>query len=1046
MGSKQILLAILVLILLSSTAVAVDFEWVLADKDTRDVYGRWNPAGQNEHYETFLHTMSPAAQEPRILVAQLWYHGRDVECNRCRIGIKTGITYEGLTKEYCKSVGGSPDDVHGWIPFFNIADKVFFGGCKDWRMYCCGSCTHRCDVDYDFDAEYYQVAVSGFDSVFVRDQTKSLGTVKQLMGDFPENGSIVMGLNSYFRDALPQDNYVLSWFGSCDDPDQDYPGDINAKYAEDENDCFLVCTDLNLNGHCDYTEDIVQRCFDNAGDWYAVGSYQACCAAITDERQEIPGILTRDSPTYEKGLNAICGSDDNGQYRWAPLDREGMVTNLLGSPGYTVLAENYPNASVCQPQGSTPEGFDVTSQYMPFGDWWGWMRQHWRPNDWDAFWGVGLPGVGTWKASNPGDLLHYLREYTGTSTNWAAVKLCRRLVDIGRLPGVTHDDITEGGTAYFYGGSEEWPNLYCPVRGPPIEEMDPLVSVKGALGTHEYICDDGSGYVFECSGEGSSYTDSLLNPVNVAEMGTSISDIVETGSCPPKIISYWTFDDGTADDGIDGWDGSLPSNQANQPASVAVGSGKGFEFDGTDVINLPDNFTIPDPGNKFSVETWIKLSNIVAESIIIEKENSFGLKVTGTPGTSQGKLKAAINTNGGLTYFGDGPVDIGVWYHVALVYNGADAELFINGESFGYQAESGMVKNNALPFVIGKDFSGIIDEVAVYANDLSYFLIEAHSSHMQPTPFCGVGTTNFPDNLYCASDGDWTPDLDIKDKASCVAADFGWTGHYCCSEDDDENEYYSDYDAEPAPFNYSGLVGKATPAANPTKIELDNNFDKVTILGPAKFKYNIYSQKKRLGGGFMKCPGGLIENHTVELRSGQSRTFKLKQPVEGIPTDDCKYRMMTIDSLGTKSGGGCWNKKVIPAGDLVDQHVLNFKGTFYGCGLTQNNPFISLIDSRTGSTLFDASTLKAPDCNIMLYARLGDDKPHAVCTPSGVWKFVADPDATQNASIGWDITEYNVSDATQIGCCRPDQCWSGFECIDAGEYHAVDGDSYFCEE
>lgn len=196
----------------------------------------------------------------------------------------------------------------------------------------------------------------------------------------------------------------------------------------------------------------------------------------------------------------------------------------------------------------------------------------------------------------------------------------------------------------------------------------------------------------------------------------------------------------------------------------------------------------------------------------------------------------------------------------------------------------------------------------------------------------------------------------------------------------------------------------------------------------------------------MKCPGGLIENHTVELRPGQSRTFKLKEPVEGIPTDDCKYRMITIDSVGTKSGGGCWNKEVIPAGELVDPHVLNYKGTFYGCGLTQNNPFMNIINDQTGSPLFNASTLKAPDCNIMLYARLGDEKPHAVCTPSGVWKFVSDPDATQNASIGWDVTRYNVTGATQIGCCRPDQCWSGFECVDAGEYHAVDGDSYFCEE
>jgi hypothetical protein len=45
---------------------------------------------------------------------------------------------------------------------------------------------------------------------------------------------------------------------------------------------------------------------------------------------------------------------------------------------------------------------------------------------------------------------------------------------------------------------------------------------------------------------------------------------------------------------------------------------------------------------------------------------------------------------------------------------------------------------------------------------------------------------------YCASDGDWTKDLDIKDDESCEAAGFSWTGSRCCSEADDTSEYYND--------------------------------------------------------------------------------------------------------------------------------------------------------------------------------------------------------------------------------------------------------------
>lgn len=45
---------------------------------------------------------------------------------------------------------------------------------------------------------------------------------------------------------------------------------------------------------------------------------------------------------------------------------------------------------------------------------------------------------------------------------------------------------------------------------------------------------------------------------------------------------------------------------------------------------------------------------------------------------------------------------------------------------------------------------------------------------------------------YCASDGDWTTDLDSKDKISCTESGFTWTGGACCSEAGDINEYYND--------------------------------------------------------------------------------------------------------------------------------------------------------------------------------------------------------------------------------------------------------------
>jgi len=46
--------------------------------------------------------------------------------------------------------------------------------------------------------------------------------------------------------------------------------------------------------------------------------------------------------------------------------------------------------------------------------------------------------------------------------------------------------------------------------------------------------------------------------------------------------------------------------------------------------------------------------------------------------------------------------------------------------------------------------------------------------------------------IYCASDAKFTTDLDIKDAASCNKAGFDWTDTLCCSEADDNAEYYND--------------------------------------------------------------------------------------------------------------------------------------------------------------------------------------------------------------------------------------------------------------
>jgi len=51
------------------------------------------------------------------------------------------------------------------------------------------------------------------------------------------------------------------------------------------------------------------------------------------------------------------------------------------------------------------------------------------------------------------------------------------------------------------------------------------------------------------------------------------------------------------------------------------------------------------------------------------------------------------------------------------------------------------------------------------------------------------------ETYYCASNAEFVTDLDVLlDPATCEAAGFVFTGSLCCSEDDDPNEFYNDFD------------------------------------------------------------------------------------------------------------------------------------------------------------------------------------------------------------------------------------------------------------
>ncbi len=122
-------------------------------------------------------------------------------------------------------------------------------------------------------------------------------------------------------------------------------------------------------------------------------------------------------------------------------------------------------------------------------------------------------------------------------------------------------------------------------------------------------------------------------------------------------------------------------------------------------------------------------------------------------------------------------------------WTGLGIRLLRDGKVIGESVITAKVRNAV---VYSNKLSGIGDEIhACSFGDLGKGEIGAWKAIYNPNDR-QTGAQYGSKPLYCASDGTWTEDLDSKDKESCEAAGFKWTGSKCCSEADDLNEYYND--------------------------------------------------------------------------------------------------------------------------------------------------------------------------------------------------------------------------------------------------------------
>ncbi|HXF10900.1 MAG TPA: LamG-like jellyroll fold domain-containing protein, partial [Desulfuromonadaceae bacterium] len=210
------------------------------------------------------------------------------------------------------------------------------------------------------------------------------------------------------------------------------------------------------------------------------------------------------------------------------------------------------------------------------------------------------------------------------------------------------------------------------------------------------------------------------NSINAAlTVVTSCTDV------PSGIVAWWRAETNTTD--VFGLHNGTFVNGSSYAGGIV---GQAFNLTGTNYVSVPDAPAL-NPTNAITVECWINHQSIVGSYDAVVKKsgqpgvssaNGYSLEFAGS-----GILFWVYSSNSGWQSSGV-PIQLalGVWYHVAGVYDGTHLMVYTNGHLAATSSVTGTIVPSTNSLCIGNDplelvryFKGGIDEVAIYNRALS---------------------------------------------------------------------------------------------------------------------------------------------------------------------------------------------------------------------------------------------------------------------------------------------------------------------------------------
>jgi len=242
-------------------------------------------------------------------------------------------------------------------------------------------------------------------------------------------------------------------------------------------------------------------------------------------------------------------------------------------------------------------------------------------------------------------------------------------------------------------------------------------------------------------------------PQNLREIG-GIGPAFPVHYRTPGLMALWHFDEPSGSNVLD----EVGRNVAKVSDAEIVSGQTGFKyarlFDGMKShVFVPYYHSLRFEG-PFTLEAWVrpvatinsKPQTIISRWQTVAAQKSFALQLS-----VEGKIDFQVSPDGATTihHRGDSVLTPGFWYHVAVVYTGADLRIYLNGALDSTPAAfTGNVFQSTNPIYLGalvsnridELFEGVIDEVAFYNRALG--AVDAMTHYGNPTGLVGLWHLN----------------------------------------------------------------------------------------------------------------------------------------------------------------------------------------------------------------------------------------------------------------------------------------------------------------